>query len=46
MLVTDLAAGNWQVWRDGRVADPAMLVTEDAGTLYFEGPGGEYVLRR
>ncbi len=46
VLVTDLAAGNWQVWRDGRVADPAMLVTEDAGTFYFEGPGGEYVLRR
>lgn len=46
VLVTDLSAGNWQVWRDGRAVEPAMLVTAEAGTLYFEGPGGNYTLRR
>jgi heparin/heparan-sulfate lyase len=45
-LVTDLAEGTWQVWRDGRIEEPAMVVSGDAGTLYFEGPGGSYTLRR
>jgi hypothetical protein len=45
-LVTDLAEGSWQVQRDGRVAIPAMTVTSDAGTLYFEGPEGNYSLLR
>ncbi len=45
-LVTDLAEGNWQVWRDGRILYPAMLVTGSSGSLYFEGPPGSYELRR
>jgi heparin/heparan-sulfate lyase len=45
-LVTDLAAGAWQVWRDGKSVRPAMRVAESEGTLYFEGPAGSYQLRR
>jgi hypothetical protein len=45
-LVTDVAEGNWQVWRDGRMARPAVLASGDAGVLYFEGPAGSYSLRR
>jgi len=45
-LVADLAAGNWQLWRDGRIVDPVIEVTEDAGTVCFEGPAGSYELRR
>lgn len=45
-LVTDLAAGNWQVRRDGRIVAPAVEASEDAGILFFSGPAGEYELRR
>jgi Heparinase II C-terminal domain/Heparinase II/III-like protein len=45
-LVTDLVSGTWQVWRDGRIAIPAVTVSEDAGTLYFTGPAGRWELRR
>jgi heparin/heparan-sulfate lyase len=45
-LVTDLAAGTWQVWRDGKIVRPAVRVAESEGTLYFEGPAGKYELRR
>ncbi len=45
-LVTDLAAGTWQVWRDGKISRPAVRVAESEGTLYFEGPPGSYQLRR
>lgn len=45
-LVSDLAEGNWQVWRDGRIVHPAIPVSGDAGTLYLEGPAGNYSLRR
>jgi hypothetical protein len=45
-LVTDLAEGPWQVWRDGRIVAPALEVSGDAGTLYFEGSAGNYSLRR
>jgi heparin/heparan-sulfate lyase len=44
-LMTDLAEGTWQVWRDGRIVMPAATVRE-FGTLYFEGPPGSYELRR
>ncbi len=44
-LVTDLAAGAWNIRRDGRPL-PAATVTGDAGTLYFEGTGGGYELLR
>ena len=45
-LVTDVAEGNWQVWRDGRILRPAVVVSGDAGALYFEGSPGSYSLRR
>ena len=45
-LVTDLAEGTWQVWRDGAIVFPALNVSGDAGTLYFEGPPGAWSLRR
>jgi len=45
-LVTDLAAGTWQVWRDGGIVHPAVPVSSSAGTLYFQGPSGNYSLRR
>ena len=45
-LVTDLAEGNWQVWRDGRIANPSLIASDDSGTLYFNGPAGVYSLRR
>jgi heparin/heparan-sulfate lyase len=45
-LVTDLAAGTWQIWRGGSVISPAIRVTAEEGTLWFEGPPGTYELRR
>ena len=45
-LVTDVAEGTWQVWRDGKIVKPAVTVTGDAGVLNFEGPAGSYSLRR
>lgn len=45
-LVADLAAGTWQVWRDGKIVRPAVRVVESEGTMYFEGPAGSYQLRR
>ena len=45
-LVTDLAAGTWQVRREGRVFAPALIVSAEAGVLFFEGPAGKYRLLR
>jgi hypothetical protein len=45
-LVTDVAEGPWQVWRDGGIVRPAVVASGDAGVLYFEGPAGSYSLRR
>ena len=45
-LVTDLAAGNWQIWRDGKIVVPVVEVNEEAGVVCFEGPAGCYELRR
>ena len=45
-LVTDLAEGTWQVWRDGVIAIPAANVSAEEGALYFTGPAGSYTLRR
>jgi heparin/heparan-sulfate lyase len=44
-LVTDLAEGTWQVWRDGEITRPAVVVPGDAGVACFEGPAGSYALR-
>ena len=45
-LAADLAEGTWQVWRDGAVVRPAVRVSGEEGTLWFEGPAGNYELRR
>jgi len=45
-VIADRAEGTWQVSRDGRIVEPAVKVTADAGTLYFEGPPGSYNLHR
>jgi len=45
-LVTDLAEGTWQIWRDGKIVTPAVTVTQTAGTLWFDGPPGTWELRR
>lgn len=45
-LVTDLAEGTWQVWRDGRIVQPAVTVSSDAGLLHFQGRAGSYSIRK
>jgi heparin/heparan-sulfate lyase len=45
-LVTDLAAGRWQVWRDGAMRIPAIAVSAEEGAASFTGPAGAYELRR
>jgi heparin/heparan-sulfate lyase len=44
-VVTDLAEGTWQVWRESEIARPAVVVSGDAGLAYFEGSAGSYTLR-
>jgi hypothetical protein len=44
-LATDLAAGTWQVSRDGAALAPNVTVTADEGTAWFSGPAGNYVLQ-
>jgi heparin/heparan-sulfate lyase len=46
ILVTDLAEGTWQVWRDGAIVNPALSVSASEGTLWLQGPAGNYTLRR
>ena len=38
--MTDLAAGTWQVWREGKILRPAVRVAETEGMMYFEVPPG------
>ena len=45
-LVADLTSGNWQLWRDGRIVEPVISVSSDAGVASFRGPAGQYELRR
>jgi heparin/heparan-sulfate lyase len=45
-VVTDLAEGTWQVRWDGQIVVPAVVVSGDEGAAYFEGPAGDYELRR
>lgn len=42
VLVTDLAAGNWKVMRDGKVFLESVKVDSTDGTLYLTLPAGEY----
>jgi heparin/heparan-sulfate lyase len=45
-LVTDLAAGTWQVLRGGVMVKQSVSVSADDGVLWFEGAPGSYTLRR
>jgi heparin/heparan-sulfate lyase len=45
-LITDLIDGTWQIWKDGSVFIPALVVSKDEGILYYEGSNGTYELRR
>lgn len=42
VLVTDLAAGNWKVMRNGKVFLDCVKVNATDGTLYLTLPAGEY----
>jgi hypothetical protein len=46
VLVTGLAPGDWEVWRDGWLLDVPGGVAPSAGSLFFEGRAGSYFLRR
>jgi len=43
-VVTGLAAGDWEVWRNGWSAGPVEVKARE-GVLYFEGRPGSYFLR-
>jgi len=45
-LITGLAPGLWEVWRNGWLLDLDGKVTPQAGCLYFEERPGSYFLRR
>lgn len=45
-LITGLAPGAWEVWRNGWLEDPGASVSPRAGALYFEGAPGDYFFRR
>ncbi len=45
-LVTGLAPGAWDIWRNGWLEDTSAFVSPQAGALYFEGRPGSYFLRR
>lgn len=44
-LVAGLAEGAWEIRRDGKPVETAR-VAADAGVLWFEGPAGNYEVRR
>ena len=45
-LVTDLAGGTWRILRNERAVQGAIAVPDESGVIYFEGPAGNYELRR
>ncbi len=45
-LLTGLAPGTWEIWRNGWLEDPMGVVEGPEATLYFEGPPGMYFFRR
>jgi hypothetical protein len=44
-LVTGLAPGAWEVWRNGYLEDTGVIVEPSEGAAYFEGQPGSYFLR-
>jgi hypothetical protein len=45
-ILTGLAPGMWEVWRNGWVVDPGVRVRAGEGVLYFEERPGSYFIRR
>ena len=45
-LVAGLAPGSWEVWRNGWLDEPRVVVTREANALYYEGEPGGYFLKR
>jgi hypothetical protein len=45
-IVTGIASGMWEVWRDGWVVDIGVPVRNGEGVLYFEDRPGSYFIRR
>lgn len=45
ILVTDLAAGNWTVKKDGKKITSAS-VSQDDGSMYFEATSGEFTISK
>ena len=45
-LVAGLAPGVWEVWRNGWLDEPRVVVTREANALYYEGKPGGYFLKR
>jgi hypothetical protein len=45
ILVTGLAPGQWDIWRDGWLVEHGTIVRPTAGALYFTGAGGMYFVR-
>ena len=41
-VLTDLLPGTWQIIKNGKVFQPAIVVRSDDGVLCFEGGAGEY----
>jgi hypothetical protein len=46
ILVTGLAPGRWEIWRDGWREEHTALVHPSAGATQLDGPKGTYFLRR
>jgi hypothetical protein len=46
MLITDLSPGQWHARREGSDEVRHIMVGEDSGTAWFEGPAGTWTLSR
>lgn len=46
ILVTDLSAGRWNARLEGSAKSIELLVNEDSGAAWFEGPAGTWILSR
>jgi hypothetical protein len=46
ILITGVAAGEWQIWCNGWLEDRPGIVKPQARALYFSGDPGSYFLRR
>jgi heparin/heparan-sulfate lyase len=46
VLVTDLTPGRWQAQREGSGEPRSLIVAQDSGAAWFEGPAGVWTLTR